>query len=239
MKRKKALSLIAILLAVLMLLSLVVSVIPFSAYADEMDELYALRAKKDELSGQVREIRERIEGLQAQKSNVLEQMVALEERNRLAEEQLAVIEEEIRTLSDGDLAYLSVGGYSEKFSLSSVIGNAARHVAGAAGETTSKFESRGIGTLVMADGPAGLRLSRDYYTAADGAHAVGESSISESFLDLMDAPTRKIASLVMGGVRAPKKTQLRHQYCTAIPIGTAIAQSWNLEFAHRCGDIVG
>ena len=96
MKRKKALSLIAILLAVLMLLSLVVSVIPFSAYADEMDELYALRAKKDELSGQVREIRERIEGLQAQKSNVLEQMVALEERNRLAEEQLAVIEEEIR-----------------------------------------------------------------------------------------------------------------------------------------------
>ena len=151
----------------------------------------------------------------------------------------AVIEDKIRTLSNGDLADLSVGGYSEKFSLSSVIGNAARHVAGAAGETTSKLESRGIGSLVMADGPAGLRLSKDYYTASDGAHAVGESSIMESFMDLMDAPTRKIASLVMRGVRAPKKTELRHQYCTAIPIGTAIAQSWNLEFARRCGDIVG
>lgn len=96
MKRKKALSLIAILLAVLMLLSLVVSVIPFSAHADELSELEALRAKKDELSNQVQEIKARIEGLQEQKANVLEQMVALEEQNRLAEEQLAVIDEEIR-----------------------------------------------------------------------------------------------------------------------------------------------
>lgn len=96
MKRKKALSLIAIILAVLMLLSLVVSVIPLSAYADEMDELAALRAKKDELTGQVQEIKERILGLQEQKANVLEQMVALEEQNRLAEEQLELINEEIR-----------------------------------------------------------------------------------------------------------------------------------------------
>ena len=29
------------------------------------------------------------------------------------------------------------------------------------------------------------------------------------------------------------------QNCTAIPIGTAIAQSWNLDFAEMCGDIVG
>ena len=95
MKRKKAISLIAVILAVLMLLSLVVSVIPLSAYADEMDELSALRAKKDELTSQVQEIKERILGLQEQKSNVLEQMVALEEQNRLAEEQLEVIDQEI------------------------------------------------------------------------------------------------------------------------------------------------
>ncbi len=29
------------------------------------------------------------------------------------------------------------------------------------------------------------------------------------------------------------------QYATAIPIGTAIAQSWNPLLAERCGDIVG
>ena len=96
MKRKKAISLIAVILAVLMLLSLVVSVIPMSAHADELDELEVLRARKDELTGQVQEIKERILGLQETKANVLEQMVALEEQNRLAEEQIAVIEDEIR-----------------------------------------------------------------------------------------------------------------------------------------------
>ena len=96
MKRKKAFSLIAIILAVLMLLSLVVSVIPMSAYADELDELAALRAKKEELTTQVQEIKERIIGLQETQANVLEQKAALEEQNRLAEEQLALIEEEIQ-----------------------------------------------------------------------------------------------------------------------------------------------
>ena len=96
MKRKKALSVIAILLAALMLLSLVVSVIPLRAYADELDELAALRARKEELTYQVQEIKERIIGLQETQANVLEQKAALEEQNRLAEEQLAVIDEEIR-----------------------------------------------------------------------------------------------------------------------------------------------
>jgi len=95
MKRKKALSFIAILLAVLMLLSLVVSVIPLSAYADELDELAALRARKEELTNQVQEIKERILGLQETQANVLEQKAALDEQNRLAEEQIELIDEEI------------------------------------------------------------------------------------------------------------------------------------------------
>ena len=96
MNRKKALSVIAVILAVLMLLSLAVSVIPVRAHADELDELTALRAKKDELSAQVQEIKARIEGLRETQANVLEQMVALEEQNRLAEEQLSIINDEIQ-----------------------------------------------------------------------------------------------------------------------------------------------
>ncbi|MBQ9685282.1 MAG: peptidoglycan DD-metalloendopeptidase family protein [Oscillospiraceae bacterium] len=92
MKRKKAISVIAIILAVLMLVSLVAGMIPTFAYADELDEL---RAKKDELTRQVKEIGERIEGLEEQQANVLEQKVALEERNRLAAEQLEIIAAEI------------------------------------------------------------------------------------------------------------------------------------------------
>ncbi len=96
MKRKRAFSIIAIVLAVLMLLSLVVSVIPMRAHADEPDELAALRARKEELTNQVQEIKERIIGLAETHANVLEQKAALDEQNRLAEEQLALIEEEIR-----------------------------------------------------------------------------------------------------------------------------------------------
>lgn len=154
-------------------------------------------------------------------------------------DQEAEIEPEIRQLSDEELAALGVGSFSEKFSISSVIGNAAKHVAGAAGETTAKLEAKGISTLIMADGPAGLRLSRDYYTDKDGVHALGGSTIPESILDLMSPAMKKTAMLLMGGSKAPKGAELRHQYCTAIPIGTAIAQSWNTEFARSCGDIVG
>lgn len=150
------------------------------------------------------------------------------------------IEEEIKALSDSELAYLNVGTFEEKGGgLSSVIGNAARHVAGAAGETSFKLNEKGISELVMADGPAGLRLSRDYYTDDKGAHAMGGSSIPESILDLMSPAMRKLSSLMMGGAKLPKGAELKHQYCTAIPIGTAIAQSWNLDFARLCGDVVG
>lgn len=96
MNRKKALSVIAIILAVLMLLSLVVSVIPMSAYADEMDEIAALKAQKEELTNQMAEIQARIEKLQQVQANVLEQKVALEEQNRLAERKLELLEQEIQ-----------------------------------------------------------------------------------------------------------------------------------------------
>ena len=44
----------------------------------------------------------------------------------------------------------------------SVIGAAGSHVAGAAGESTSRLEDLGVGGLYMADGPAGLRLATSY-----------------------------------------------------------------------------
>jgi beta-glucosidase len=44
---------------------------------------------------------------------------------------------------------------------------------------------------------------------------------------------------LMGNKKVPADARIQDQYCTAIPIGTALAQSWNLEFAKACGDIVG
>ena len=143
---------------------------------------------------------------------------------------------EIEALNDAELCLLGIGGFDPKKGSMSVIGEASRSVAGAAGETTSQLKDRGIPALVMADGPAGLRLSRRYTKDEKGAHAVGEG-LPESMMDLMPAP----AAFVMKLLEGKKKTrgEIFEQYCTAIPIGTAIAQSWNLAFAERCGDIVG
>ena len=142
----------------------------------------------------------------------------------------------VERLPDDKLACLNVGGFSHKGGVSGIIGSAGRSVAGAAGETTGELKAAGIPPLVMADGPAGLRLSRDYYVDKKGAHSMGGGML-ESMADLLPAPAR----LLMGNLRRkPKKgAAVRHQYATAIPISTAVAQSWNLDLAEQCGDIVG
>ncbi len=103
---------------------------------------------------------------------------------------------EVAALSLEDAALLSLGSFDKNAEgLASMIGAASTHVCGAAGETSDKVD--GFPFLVMADGPAGLRLT---------AECEGRE---------------------------------KRQYCTALPIGTALAQSFNVDFAHLCGDIVG
>lgn len=91
-RRKKFISFVAILMAVLMLLSLVFSVVPVSAYADELDDL---KAQKEELSNQVRDIKQRIELLEQQQANALDKRAALEVQTELAAQQLKVVQKEI------------------------------------------------------------------------------------------------------------------------------------------------
>ena len=141
---------------------------------------------------------------------------------------------EIKALENEALAALSVGYYSPGGGIAGVIGSAAATVAGAAGETSRTFPG-GKG-LVMADGPAGLRLAKDYFRDKEGARSLG-SSMPETMAGLLPAPVRLLMSLT--APRPGKGTTVLHQYCTAIPIGTAIAQSWNTDFASACGDIVG
>lgn len=146
------------------------------------------------------------------------------------------ISQKVKELSDEELAYLNVGAFNPRGGMLSVIGNASKNVAGAAGETTSQLKSEGIEPLIMADGPAGLRLSRDYCRDKKGARALGETS-PETLLDFMP---KAVAILMKLMNPKPKKgAGILHQYATAIPIGTALAQSWNRELAYTCGDIVG
>ena len=149
------------------------------------------------------------------------------------------VDSTVEALSDEELAYLGVGQFSGRGGLLTVVGNASKGVAGAAGETTSRLRDKGIEPLVMSDGPAGLRLSKEFYRDDEGAHPLGAESFSVGALSVLSAPVRFIAKAFIQGKKAPKGAKVETQYCTALPIGTAIAQSWNLEFAQTCGDVVG
>ena len=145
--------------------------------------------------------------------------------------------DKVKNLSDRDLGKMCMGTFDEHKGFLSIVGNASRSVAGAAGESRSL---EGIKPITMADGPAGLRLSRKYYEDKKGIHSVGGNGLPESMLELLTGTQRFFFKmLVHNKKKAPKGCELKYQYATAIPIGTALAQSFNLEYVEACGDVVG
>lgn len=147
------------------------------------------------------------------------------------------IDPKLHRFTDEELIYLNIGSFEEAKGLHSVIGHAGKRVAGTAGETTGKLEEKGVPVLTMADGPAGLRLCKHYWVDEDGAHPMGDQ-LMEELADFMPKPIAMLMKL-KSNQRPKKGAEIKTQYCTAIPIGTAIAQSFNLELAKECGDIVG
>jgi beta-glucosidase len=135
------------------------------------------------------------------------------------------VEELVSQLTVDEMAQMCVG--TLRTDGGSVIGNASSLVPGAAGDTSAVIlESRGVKNMILADGPAGLRLQPHFKTTKDGKLIKGGS--------------------IMGDVIEPFETDLKddeiddyYQYCTAIPIGWALAQSWNEELVARAGDMVG
>ena len=97
---------------------------------------------------------------------------------------------------------------------------------GAAGDTTSALiEKRKIPNLILADGPAGLRLQTHFKTDKEGNKLPGGEQFGMEI-----APFAK---------EQPEGAQDYYQYCTAIPIATTLAQSWDVDLIKRMGEIVG
>ena len=143
--------------------------------------------------------------------------------------------EELENADADKLAMLNIGAFDPKGGLLSVIGNAAMSVAGAAGESSDVFKDKGLKNIVMSDGPAGLRISKQYYRDKKGIHSIG-SPIPETIFDFMPGI---IKWFMNRSSKLPKGAEVFEQWCTAIPIGTAIAQSFNKDLACCLGDIVG
>ncbi|MBQ6450881.1 MAG: glycoside hydrolase family 3 C-terminal domain-containing protein [Solobacterium sp.] len=146
----------------------------------------------------------------------------------------------VQSLSDEELALLNVGAHDPNAKgFMSIIGNAAIHIAGGAGETANALHEKGITYLTMSDGPAGLRLAKEYFEDEKGSHAINQTMIPASMLDNMSKPMRfLIGVLGLNGARAPRHAEVKYQYATMIPVATAVAQSWNDSLAEQYGDIV-
>ena len=150
------------------------------------------------------------------------------------------IDEKVKKLTDEELVFLEIGNFDPNAKGLSIIGNAATHVAGAAGETTSQLENKGISPLIMADGPAGIRVAKQYYEEDGKAYdADNNGMIPQSMLEMMNPVAKFIAKKLMGGHKMPKDVVVKEHAATMIPIGTAIAQSFNMDLAEKFGDIVG
>lgn len=103
------------------------------------------------------------------------------------------------------------------------LGSAGISVPGSAGETSTAAYGQGVANIVLADGPAGLRLMQKY-TVKEGEIQMPpfEASLEHGFF---------AEDYTAEGTPY-------YQYCTAIPVGTLLAQSWDEQLIEEVGAMI-
>lgn len=144
----------------------------------------------------------------------------------------------VKDFSNEELALICTGAFEDTEGGVAIVGNTSYHIAGAAGETTSKI--RDLPYLVMADGPAGVRISPEFIKNGEVLSSLGEG-IPAAFKDFIDEALIKMMGINLEALSKREKPEGERfeQYCTAIPIGTALAQSFNMDMLRTVGDLVG
>ena len=104
------------------------------------------------------------------------------------------------------------------------LGAAGSSVPGSAGETNYVAIDKGIAGIPLADGPAGLRLAKKYYVDNGEVQYLPFLAALENGY-FYDEPQMK--------------GKAYYQFCTAIPVGVCVAQTWNEEIVARLGKAVG
>lgn len=144
----------------------------------------------------------------------------------------STLDQLVSQLTVEEMAELCVGTARGGMGADSVVGAASAACPGAAGDTTSRMmEDRNVRNMILADGPAGLRLSRHFSVDKDGNIIKGSEDASLAELDVLSGKD--------GKPEIPEDAVTYYQYCTAIPIATLLAQTWDLETIEEAGDIVG
>lgn len=129
----------------------------------------------------------------------------------------------VNTLTEEELIDLAAGDPDK--ARGGNLGAAGISVPGSAGETHRCAVDKGLASIVLADGPAGLRLMK-YYHVNEG------SIVSMPFEFSLEGGLFYDDSRELLGERY-------YQYCTAIPVGTLLAQTWNQELIREVGAMIG
>lgn len=131
----------------------------------------------------------------------------------------------VEQLSDEELIAMVIGEVSK--GQDNALGAAGIMVPGAAGETSGALEEKwDVAGISMADGPAGLRLLKKYQVDKETGEAYNMG----------------ILGALEGGLFADQAehedAETYYQYCTAIPVGTLLAQSWDTALLEEVGKAV-
>lgn len=137
------------------------------------------------------------------------------------------VEEFTAQLTVEEMSRFAIGEYEQDTLLQkNIIGSASRLVPGAAAQTTEfLLPERGVPAMIFADGPAGLRLQPRFMTRKNGDRIPGGEIFGLSVNPFAEHDVNDEINY--------------YQYCTAIPVATALAQSWNTDLLSSYGSLVG
>lgn len=192
----------------------------------ETEHICPLRESLDELkgdAGQVDARRQEWLGEAADKPEMTIHSFDIQKKEISYERNFRDLPDEVAAFVDSldteQLIQLATGDLSK--GQGSNIGAAGNSVPGSAAETSSCAVGQGLAAIVLADGPAGLRLNKTYQ-AVDGKpmSMPFEMAIEDGYF-------------ARGTVDSQGETY--YQYCTAIPVGTVLAQSWDTQVIRECG----
>lgn len=134
----------------------------------------------------------------------------------------------VESLEPEQLLSLTSGDPVKGHGSSDTFGSSGLTVPGAAGEThcCAAREPWNLASMVLADGPAGLRLTPRYPVTPEG------KILKPSFQDSMERGFFSTQQDI------PDATWY-YQYCTGYPVGTMVAQTWNVDLLREMGLALG
>ena len=131
------------------------------------------------------------------------------------------------TLTDQELAVLCIGAARINMSAVTVVGTFSEGLPGASGETTSVLTENGVPSVTMVDGPAGIRVNPVLHEKNGGYLSDPREDPIFSKLITADAAPVDLSGSVT-----------KYQYCTALPVASMLAQSWNPELLYQAGELI-